>query len=401
MQPNDPVSALKLYWRGLYDCTVLHKNYKHLQTLHPSPRARLQIYSLALNLRLWSKPHYRSGTFQHDLVKNLRNVAVPGTGVPLSLFCFSRLGTLVFLWILYPLLVAIGTLSAVGRVRFAQEFPVRLLEPKEWITYWRLNCALASYHAMLSSDEGYALEDKFSFLAACEREDIPASPWLTLPKIIVKHRNEEGGLGLQLFDNATAGGDWIIQQALSNAPAIAELLPPEAPLSTLRLVSSSAGFRHKSPKTSSTDADIRVLSACWRAGLAGASTDHKSVLFDVDLADGKIKGGTSNRHWYQLGPREAFRCPWRSEGHTITAHPDSGTPIRGAVVPDIRGICELVHKAHLRLCPGVPIVGWDVALTAEAGMCLLEANLSCNFFRATFDEAGYFEFVESVITHLE
>ena len=50
---------------------------------------------------------------------------------------------------------------------------------------------------------------------------------------------------------------------------------------------------------------------------------------------------------------------------------------------------ELVRKAHLKLCPGVPLVGWDVAITEEAGICLLEANLSCNFFRASFDRAAY------------
>ena len=49
----------------------------------------------------------------------------------------------------------------------------------------------------------------------------------------------------------------------------------------------------------------------------------------------------------------------------------------------------------------VPLVGWDVAITAEAGVCLLEANLSCNFFRATFDEDAYFRFMEDCIIKLE
>ena len=34
-------------------------------------------------------------------------------------------------------------------------------------------------------------------------------------------------------------------------------------------------------------------------------------------------------------------------------------------------------------------------------MVLLEANLSCNFFRASFDVAMYSAFVEEVISHLE
>mmetsp|Transcript_33151 Transcript_33151/g.54781 ORF Transcript_33151/g.54781 Transcript_33151/m.54781 type:complete len:242 (-) Transcript_33151:424-1149(-) len=238
------------------------------------------------------------------------------------------------------------------------------------------------------------------FLEAGERHAIPASPWLSAPKLIVKHRNEEGGLGLQTFSNAVTGGDWIVQHALTNAECIAKLLPPDAPLSTLRLVSSSRSFK-RPPGEQPQAADISVLSACWRAGLAGASTDHKSILFDVDLQTGEIKGGTSNSHWYQLGPHEACRCPWRSKGHTISRHPDSGKQISTEVIPDMQQVRQIVLDAHLRMCPGVPLIGWDVALTKEAGICLLEANLSCNFFRATFDEAAYFRFVEECILHLE
>ena len=38
------------------------------------------------------------------------------------------------------------------------------------------------------------------------------------------------------------------------------------------------------------------------------------------------------------------------------------------------------------MLPDVPLAGWDVAITKEAGVCLLEVNLSCNFFRGTFDQ---------------
>jgi glutathione synthase/RimK-type ligase-like ATP-grasp enzyme len=42
----------------------------------------------------------------------------------------------------------------------------------------------------------------------------------------------------------------------------------------------------------------------------------------------------------------------------------------------------------------VPMVGWDVAFTTK-GICLLEVNLSCNFFRGSFDVPKYLNFVES------
>ena len=48
--------------------------------------ARVQVYSLYLIFKLWSLPHYRTSTFQQDLLNNLKNVAIPGTGLPLSFF---------------------------------------------------------------------------------------------------------------------------------------------------------------------------------------------------------------------------------------------------------------------------------------------------------------------------
>lgn len=256
------------------------------------------------------------------------------------------------------------------------------------------------YHALKTADPGYALEDKMEFLEACEREGVPGSPFLRAPKFIVKHRNEEGGLGLQTFTNAACGGEWIIQHALSNSATIARLLPKVAPLSTFRLVSASRGCLLDDPKRASAE-DIKVLSACFRAGREGASTDHSCIMFDVDLSRGVICKGTSNSHWYQLGITKAHRSPWATEGHTIYAHPDTGRAVAGECVPDFDQIVRLVSAAHLKLLPGVPLVGWDVALTEEAGVCLLEANLSCNFFRATFDREAYFRFLEEVLLRLE
>lgn len=40
---------------------------------------KVQLYSLSLIFKLWSLPHYRSNSFQQDMLDNLKNVAVPGT----------------------------------------------------------------------------------------------------------------------------------------------------------------------------------------------------------------------------------------------------------------------------------------------------------------------------------
>jgi hypothetical protein len=47
------------------------------------------------------------------------------------------------------------------------------------------------------------------------------------------------------------------------------------------------------------------------------------------------------------------------------------------------------------------MAGWDVAMTAEAGMCLLEVNLSCNFFRGRFDQKAYFGLVGEYFSFLD
>merc|ERR1719199_2401632 len=128
-------------------------------------------------------------------------------------------------------------------------------------------------------------------------------------------------------------------------------------------------------------------------------TDHESILFDVDTSTGMIKKGTTNAHWYQLGLDKIASCPWTSTHH-VTHHPDSGAPVTGQTIPDMKGILRLVEDAHSKLAPGVPLIGWDVAITTK-GVFLLEGNFSCNFFRGSFDQDLYFRFVEDYFLDLE
>ena len=55
------------------------------QVFPEDTHARVHIYSLAVAFRIWSKPHYRAKSFQHDLLANLSNVAIPGTGIDVSI----------------------------------------------------------------------------------------------------------------------------------------------------------------------------------------------------------------------------------------------------------------------------------------------------------------------------
>lgn len=403
-------APLTSYYRALYLALYRRATYRELSVAMPTlpTEARLHVYQLCLHHRLYLEPHYRSGTFGNDSVKNLRNVALPGSGMPLSLVCMSRLILVAFLVFGVPLAAFIAALISWRRgtaTSLISAFSASLFatgdQGRAWFHYWRLNCVLASYHALRTTDPGYALEDKLTFLQRCELHQIPVSPWMRAPKVVVKHRNEEGGLGMHTYSNADSGGDWIIQEWLGNASGVARLLPDDAPLSTLRLITASKACARADPASGAAPSDILMLSACFRAGREGASTDHSCVMFDIDVPAGVCKRGTSNAHWYQLGLQKALSCPWVSEGHTFVEHPDTGRAVAGEPIPGMAQCVELVRTAHLKLMPGVPLVGWDVAITKDHGTLLLEANLSCNFFRATFDVDQYCAFVESVLHFVE
>lgn len=369
-------------------------------------RAEVQVRSLALIVQLWDQPHYRNGTFKDDMEKNLRNVAVPGTGVPLSLLCFSKWLVLLCLYLLLPLVCLI---SAFNERFWAKDFSLsglgrgyrsHLIHPTDWFSFWRLNCRLATYHSHVTKEADYRVEDKWTFLTLAQELAVPVTPWLDADHIICKHRNEEGGLGFQHFANATHGGDWIIQQRIQNAASINALLPTEAPLSTFRVISASTGGLHSHlDQARRPPAQVRALSCVWRAGRKGAATDHKCIMFDCDLETGALRQGVTSSHWYQLGLASVLFSPWTSADPSST-HPDTGLTLSGKVIPEMPAIIQLVEEAHLSMCPGVPMVGWDVAIT-PTGLMLLEANLSCNFFRASFDEEAYLALVHKYFLTLE
>lgn len=363
----------------------------------------------------------------------------------LSLISWNRLIGLGFLMTAYPAVSLIASFHQWFMSKFttsiSDEFRTRLLAPDDWFNYWRLNCTVVGLHALLNDmPKDYDMENKWEFLVKGEERGVPVSPFLKMPGIVVKHRNEEGGMGIFFYKNAASGGDWIIQNTISNSNWVSTLLPENPPLSTFRVITQSrASLDMSKPPTTK---DVTALSCVFRAGRAGAETDHSSILFDVDVKTGLIGGGTTNAHWYRLGLLEILpgRCPWRSH-HNYKSHPDGNIPVSGNVVPDIKNLLALVERSHMDLCPRVPFAGWDVVLSDDENLpvCLLEVirpvhvefpnyfffvfrrcsavyfvdlyknlnnllrcplllvgkvNLSCNFFRGSFDKkvctcAGY------------
>lgn len=339
-------------------------------------------------------------------------------GVPLSLFCRFKWTAYLFMFLLYPMVALAAAIYTARQGAYAsvtEAFFVRLMAPDDWFSFWRQNCALASWHCLVDEDARahYRSEDKWTFLKEAAEAGVPVSPFLEVPEIVVKHRNEEGGMGIHFFKNAVHGGDYIIQKRLTNNKFMRSMLPDNAPLSTFRIITSS-----RQALSPDTDCQIDTLSCVLRAGRAGAPTDHTSLLFDVDMSTGVIQRATTNDHWYQLGAVQAAKCTLLSD-HDTTTHPDSNVEVSGLTVKQIEEMRQLCINAHKRLNSNVPLVGWDVALTEEAGVCLLEVccrmvvpldalmsfflqcNLSCNFFRGSFDMEKYEEFMHDFFSHCE
>lgn len=396
-------------------------------------RTRIHVYSWALVFRIWDIPHYRNGSFVEDMAKNLRNVALPGTFLPLSAFvaCGKLVALIIFL-IAYPLICTVAAVIAQKKIicyitqgksktlicavvlalahSVADSFCSFLLEPEDWFSLWQLNCRLASFHASRQAcAKGYLMEDKYLFQRKAEECGVPVVPLVELPtsssRLVLKDRNEEGGMGIHFFDlvGGEKEGSWICQPALSNSTFVASLLPANAPLSTFRVITGSRGGGLSAGAGENPDKqDVVALSLVFRAGRAGAKTDHSSILFDC--ADGVMGEGTTNAHWYIVGWSKLV-SKWKeiscfSFGGEYTAHPDTGKTLKGIELGEryeaMRALCV---DAHRKMMPDVPLAGWDVALTEDLGgdeekMVLLEANLSCNFFRGTFDKGAYFDLVD-------
>jgi hypothetical protein len=121
-------------------------------------------------------------------------------------------------------------------------------------------------------------------------------------------------------------------------------------LSTLRLVTYNDVKGHITP-----------FVAVQRMGTASAAADN--------FARGGIAARVNDDG--VLAPRAAMRHP--VAGFTeLESHPDTGRRIGGFRLPHWNDSLALARRAHV-LYPGVPFIGWDVAVL-EDGPVLLEGN---------------------------
>ncbi|CAK9046992.1 unnamed protein product [Durusdinium trenchii] len=389
------LSPLLLYWRILFFFWFGGRYADAKTRFGLSGMSSGHLYSLAMVPWLMTKPHYRTGTFKEDMLTNLRNVVLPTGiyGVPLSLWAYSRLHALVAILFVIPFAAFVGSwYRRIFGLDFAYAcFRRSLLEPRDWFQLWRLNCRLASMTALATKSPDFDMESKWNFIKGCLDNGLPTTPALETPKILVaKDVNEEGGMGIHVLPNVLYGGAWLLQEKLDNHPDVQQLLPKDSPLSTMRVVTGSYGALALLGRPAETKKLCNALCAVWRAGRAGASTDHSCVMVDVPQPRGEqtLGTGSSSAHWYAQGFKSLGK-PLSTADGSIAHHPDTELSLCGCKLPKVKEALELCERSHEILIPSVPLAGWDVAFVAEedpkapAKLVLLEANLSCNFFRGT------------------
>eukprot|EP01064_Diplonema_japonicum_P030169 TRINITY_DN5053_c1_g1_i1.p1 TRINITY_DN5053_c1_g1~~TRINITY_DN5053_c1_g1_i1.p1 ORF type:complete len:475 (+),score=45.65 TRINITY_DN5053_c1_g1_i1:66-1427(+) len=358
--------------------------------------AAVVMHSIGLMFKLWNESHYRAENLQEDLVNNFKNIAVPGTGVPLSLLCCSSIVMKSYFLFAHPLVTFIAALQIRRSESHAKNrsvlkiFSDELLHPGHWFSLWRINSILVAAHYNAHSTRPaiqtqYNYENKWDFLEmGLKKKQFKVTPIMDVPEIVCKHKNIEGGMGIHIFKNAVNGGDWIIQERLRNAKELQEILPQGAPLSTFRVITMS------DPTAENFDNRHVALTTVFRAGRDGKATDHSSILMPVDET-GHLQEGKAFSNWYQVGV--AGSHPLSKTG--ITHHSDTGIKLTGHRLKASHSAKQMCIEAHRRMMPSVPAVGWDVAITDEHGPLLLEANLSCNLFGGTYNEAKYLQIVDT------
>lgn len=108
----------------------------------------------------------------------------------------------------------------------------------------------------------------------------------------------------------------------------------------------------------------QVLLAAYRMAVGDAPADNfhfGGIITAVDLSTGRL-GASLRRRQHVLVP--------------VERHPDTGTPIAGYQLPYWRETLALARGA-LDAARGIPLVGWDVAITDD-GPVLVEGNLASN-----------------------
>ncbi len=251
------------YKACLLDYLLFRRRYSESTFYENDHHAKVHCFSIYLMMKFINEPyytsqkHYRSDSFLDDMKANLKNVAIPGTGIALSFFVYFKPILWFFILFFVPFICLAGAihqtyLDFVAETddtttnpiawedNFFAHYYKNLLTSNNWFTLWRHNSHLVTYHSYLTHSNDYDMEDKWKFLKIGKEMNIPISPYFDdIETVVCKNILIEGGMGIHFFKNAIFGGNYIIQEKLKNALWLNNLLPNNAPLSTMRIITTS------------------------------------------------------------------------------------------------------------------------------------------------------------------
>jgi len=164
---------------------------------------------------------------------------------------------------------------------------------------------------------------------------------------------EDGSGGGKAVKKVAAGaiadydfrGDCVVQRPIRQHPLFDTLLPQS--VATLRITTA------RDPAGA-----FGMRGAFLRLGRTGSDCVIASEAFDVIVkgADGELD---------DLG----YDGEWRG----LAAHPDTGAPLAGLTVPHFARAVEFCLSLHAKV-PHVAVIGWDVAITSDEHIALIEWN---------------------------
>ena len=253
-------------------------------------------------------------------------------------------------------------------------------------------------NAPIDGPSGFELQDKRELAEACRTRGIPAVQPLrpdvirkrsvhavarktTLDAaVILKPANEEESHGVRkvidpqdpaLEEAARGEGEWVVQDTVSNCRELLPLLPPDAPLSCLRL----STFWCWDGSCVGAEPRLELLEAWFRCGVSGATSDV--VNSDVGEPGGRgfVVFTETGVVWRGSSVEPELDDPRREP--SLTRATGAERDVTGVKLPYFERAVELVKRAHRELTPHCFSVGWDVALT-DQGPLILEANLIHN-----------------------
>ncbi len=174
------------------------------------------------------------------------------------------------------------------------------------------------------------------------------------PEVVAKvARSSGGGRGVHFLpgkdfaaiEDKYFDDDIVIQRPLQQHPGLAAINPSS--VNTVRIISLLR------------ESGVKIYSAILRIGVGGARVDNASsggITCGI-TADGKLK-----------------KYAYTAAGQRFEAHPTSGDPFEGTVIPGFQACMDAVPKLHVQV-PRFHLVSWDFAIGPDGQPTLVEANL--------------------------